>query len=44
MVSDLVKLLEGAPEDEFNREKRESSDVREGPASGWLMGERAEMS
>lgn len=29
---------------EVMREKRESSDVREGNVSAWLTGERAEMS
>lgn len=37
------KLLERMPEDVM-REKRESRDVRDGVASGWWIGERAEMS
>jgi hypothetical protein len=31
-------------EQEFMREKRESRDVRDGVASGWWIGERAEIS
>jgi hypothetical protein len=38
--SKLVDRIEG----EFRRQKRESRDVREGAASAYMTGERAEMS
>jgi hypothetical protein len=38
--SKLVDRIEG----EFRRQKRESRDVREGAASAYITGERAEMS
>jgi hypothetical protein len=43
MRSGLSKLLDRM-EGELRRQKRESRDVREGAASAYITGERAEMS
>jgi hypothetical protein len=43
MVSGLVKLVEWVA-DGVNREHRESREVREGPDSECIMGERADIS
>lgn len=43
MMSGLVKLVEWVA-DRVNREHRESREVREGPDSGCMTGERADIS